>query len=268
MTALPTMGAMPGFSTLAQTIEAAVTWGGDRAPFLEQEGIPLHSSTVDAGNTPTTYLRPGLILGKATSGTAAGLLKAYSASATDGSQVPFGVLLRGISMLDLNGVAENKYGKILVGGPVKSNQLIGLDYQARRQMSGRFQFDDDIPDANGALLLPAAEVAKTANYQLLASDNNTLFTNAGAAGAVVFTLPALANSQGLAFEFLVVAAQNVTITCPDGADIVWDGALKTNLAFSTASHQIGGHLVMLENAAGTAWYVRNVSPSTTTITAS
>lgn len=267
MTALPTMGAMPGFSTLAQTIEAAVTWGGDRAPFLEQEGTPIYSGCVDAGNSPTSYLRPGLLLGKASSGAAAGLVTAYAAGNTDGSQQVWGVLLRGLSMLDLNGVPETKYGKILVGGPVKSNQLIGLDAFARRQMSGRFQFDDDIQEQYGIFAgFPSLEVPKTAAYQVLASDVGTLFTNTGAGGAVTFTLPAIA--AGLSFEFLVTAAQNLTVASKEGANIVWDGNASANsLAFSTASHQIGGHLQFVANAAGAKWYVRQLGPSTCTVTA-
>lgn len=267
MSALPSMGAMPGFSTLSATIEAAITWGGDRAPYLEQEGVVIDSTCVDAGNTPTSYLRPGLLLGKASSGGAAGRLVAYAAGNTDGSQQVWGVLLRGISMLDLNGVAENKYGKILVGGPVKSGALIGLDIFARRQMEGRFQFDDDIAGEYGAgLPFPQLEVAKTANYQILAADCGKLFTNAGAAGAVTLTLPVL--TPGFSVEVQAIAAQSLAVASSEGTNIVWDGnASASSLTFSTASHIVGGHLQFNCNAAGTKWYVRQLGPSGCTVTA-
>lgn len=265
MTALPTIGSVPGFSALTQTIEQTVTWGGDRAPFLEQETYLIDSAAVDAGNTPTTYLRPGLVLGKVTS---SARLKQYSATATDGSQVPFGVLLRGQSMLDLNGVAENKYGKIMVGGPVKGSLLFGLDQMARRLMtqSGRFYFDDDFTGQASFLGLAYQEVAKTTNYTVVAADNNTLFTTSGAAGSVTFTLPAIA--AGYAFEFLNLVDQSMTVASAEGTNVVWDNnASASSLAFSTASHKIGGHLMFQSNAAGTKWYVRQLGPSTNTVTA-
>lgn len=268
MSALPGFGSLPGFSTALQSIEAAITWGGDRASRLQQDGVAIYSGAQDAGNSPVTYLRPGLLLGKASSGAAAGMLTAYAANNTDGSQQVFGVLLRGLSMLDWTGVVENKYGNILVGGPVKASQLIGLDSFARRQMSGRFWFDDDIQDQYGTFDdFSSLEVPKTANYQILAADNGSLFTNLGAAGAVTLTLPAVA-TPGFTVEVLVMAAQNVIVASKEGTNIVWDGNASANsLAFSTASHQIGGHLQFIANAAGTKWYVRQLGPSTCTVTA-
>ncbi|HVX15952.1 MAG TPA: head decoration protein [Pirellulales bacterium] len=263
MSALPTMGNLPGFSTLQQTVESVVTWGGDGAPVVEQESYVIDSTTVDSGNSPTTYLRPGLLLGKIAS---SGNLKQYSATASDGSQNVFGVLLRGISTLDLNGNAENKYGKILVGGCVKGSLLIGLDQYARRQMVGRFFFDDDFTGQAGAFAAPYAEVAKTAAYQVLATDNGTLFTTLGASAEVDFTLPAIA--AGYTFQFLNLVAQTMKVLSNEGSNIVWDNnASASSLAFGTASHQIGGHLQFYANGAGTKWYVRNYSPATSTVTA-
>jgi hypothetical protein len=264
MSALPSFGSIPGITAVATSIESTVIWGGAKGPFLEFENQPIDSTAVDAGASPTTILRPGLILGKVTS---TGRLLQYSPTATDGTQVPFGVLLRSLSMLDLNGVVENKFGKIMVAGPVKAGSLVGLDYIARRIMtqSGRFIFDDDPTNSAGFLGGPAGQIAKTADYTIVAADNNRLFTNTGASGAVNFTLPAL--TAGLAFEFLVAAAQNVTVTSAEGSNVVWDGnASASSLAFSTGSHQIGGHLQFYCNAAGTKWYVRQLGPSGCTVT--
>lgn len=269
MTALPTMGMIPGFSTALQDIEAAILWGGDRASKLQQDGVPLYSGCVDAGNSPTTYLRPGLLLGKASSGSAAGQLTAYAASNTDGSQQVFGILMRGLSMLGWSGLVEQKYGNILVSGPVKSSQLIGLDTFARRQMAGRFWFDDDIQNEYGeGLPNPSLETALTAAYQALVTDCGTLFTNTGATGAVTLTLPAVTNA-GWSCEVLVTAAQNFAVTSKEGTNIVWDGTLAAStLTFSTASHIVGGHLQFTANGAGTHWYVRQLGPTGETVTAS
>ncbi|MGA4923433.1 hypothetical protein, partial [Bacillus subtilis] len=55
-------------------------------------------------------------------------------------------------------------------------------------------------------------VAKTADYTLIASDSGTIFTNQGAAGAVNFTLPALASiDAAFRAEFFCEAGQTITV---------------------------------------------------------
>lgn len=67
-----------------------------------------------------------------------------------------------------------------------------------------------LKSAFGGSLRPV--VAKTASYTILATDNNTLFTNEGAAGTVTFTLPTAADGlKGVWFEFLTVAAQSIAV---------------------------------------------------------
>ena len=113
---------------------------------------------------------------------------------------------------------------------------------------------------NGSFMLSPLplEVAKTANYQVLVTDNNTLFTNTGAGAAVVFTLPAIA--AGLCFEFLAVADFAITVASLAGSDLVWiNDAAANSLAFSTSGEIIGGWLRVQANAAGTKWYVSNQS---------
>ena len=62
--------------------------------------------------------------------------------------------------------------------------------------------------------------AKTADYTIKPRDNGKLFTNRGAAGTVIFTLPKINSTNGLkgvAFEFFTVAAQILRVTS-DPAD--------------------------------------------------
>jgi hypothetical protein len=59
--------------------------------------------------------------------------------------------------------------------------------------------------------------AKTANYTVTTNDNGKLFTNEGAAGAIVFALPAA--TVGLWFEFVVKAAQELRID-PNGTETI------------------------------------------------
>lgn len=99
---------------------------------------------------------------------------------------------------------------------------------------------------------PVLESAKTANYTVVAADNGTLFTNTGAGGAVVFTLPALA--ANLSFMFCVTADQSVTVTSAAGDDmIVHNDLAADSVAFSTASRKLGASLRVRSNAAGDKW---------------
>jgi hypothetical protein len=126
-----------------------------------------------------------------------------------------------------------------------------------------------VPDLYQGFLVWRSFIAKTTSYTLVPSDNGSLFTNVGASGSVTFTLPTL--SQNYRFGFLVVADQTVTITAPAANTVVaFNNATATSLAFSTASHRIGGCLVLQSNELGTLWYSFCVSadPSQNTITVS
>lgn len=96
------------------------------------------------------------------------------------------------------------------------------------------------------------ETAKTASYTVLSTDAGTLFTNTGAAGAVTFTLPALAAANvGIGWYFMATAAQNLIITAPANKFIMDGNATATTATYSTASHIIGAFCLVSLNAAGT-----------------
>lgn len=97
--------------------------------------------------------------------------------------------------------------------------------------------------------------AKTADYTIVTGTDpsSTVFTNRGAVGAVIFTLPAAAPAlAGVFYEFLGAADQNFTIATPvlDTLTVVNDAAADT-LAVSTAAHKIGAHMRCVCD--GTAW---------------
>lgn len=256
---LGTYGALPGSGTLSSSTEAQV-WSGPQALQIPST-LPIKSSTTDAGSSPTSSLRPGLILGKKTSD---GLLYVYSPTAVDGTEIAYCVLMEGISMLSSAGVVEDKMGHVLLGGILKASAILNLDTQARKQLvlSGRFFFDDALTSPQAFLGLPLHEVDKAANYQILATDNGTLFTTSA---AVVFTLPAIA--QGLAFEFLNMADANMSIASTEGDNIVAVHDVSADsITASTASNKIGARFLVHADAAGTKWLVRNYSPPTVLIT--
>lgn len=256
-------GGVPGFSDAVTSYETAIGWGKPEQAVII--GGNLVSTAVDAGNTPTSILRRGLLLGKIT---ATGKLKEYDPDGTNGSQVVFGVLLADYRITDLDGTARDLFTWVLVGGPVQAANLILLDAQARSQMRGRFMFDDD--PANKAAYLPwqreiVLGTAGSNTYTLTSADNGALLVTGDATAAQTVVLPTRA--AGLTFEFLNVVNQDLTINSAAGDDIVaLNDAAADSLAFSTASQKIGAHVRLTCNAAATKWYVHNYGDQSITLT--
>lgn len=253
---------LPGMNTPVTSTEVAFLWGPNTWYLVK--GVVLTSGAVDAGNTPTTDLRPGLVLGKVAS---SGEYTAYSATATNGSQIAEGILASGIRMLDpLSGSASDKLGQMVVGGAVRGGQLTGLDSVARSQMRGRIIFDDDLVGGHWPY---RQEVAKTSAYTVGSTtsallESGTLYTNTGAVGSVTFTLPTLA--AGLVYHFLVVADQTIVVASAAGDDmVVPNDAAADSVSFATAGDKIGGLVTVASNAAGTKWIVTKPCSNAMTI---
>ena len=256
-------GNAPGIGAVLENFESAFTWGP--SGLLRYVSGYIASTAIDSGNTPTTTLRPGLVMGITAS---TGAWTNYSPTATDGSQVAAGVLPIGLPMLDpLSGLAQNKAFGILCAGGLQASKCIGLDLFARANLVENFLFDDfqqGVPFVNTRF--PWSNfVTKTANYQVLSTDNLTLFDNTGATGAVTFTLPAIAN--GYFFAFRAVANQNLLITSTEGSNIVgFNNATASTISFQTGSAIIGGQLIFYTNPAKTQWIVESASAGANTVT--
>lgn len=96
--------------------------------------------------------------------------------------------------------------------------------------------------------------AKTADYTIKPSDPcGTLFTNRGAAGAVVFTLPGpTAVPSGTFYLFVGIADQNVTVAAGTVDTLVTkNDAAADSIAMSTSGEKIGGTMLFFTD--GTAW---------------
>jgi hypothetical protein len=253
-------GHLPGMGTVVETFEAAYCWGPYPRYFT---GAYIGAGAVDSGNSPTTTLRMGLVMGKQI---ATGQWVNYSPTATDGSEVAAGVLVENLRMTDVvSGATQARFYAIMVSGGVQSAKLIGLDSMARAQMSKVFLFDDYLP---GNDFFPYQRFqTKTTNYSILASDNGSHFDNTGAGAPVTFTLPPIAN--GLFFGFTVVAGQNLAVTSFEGTNIVaFNNASASTLTFSTAGALIGGMIRFYTNPGATKWLVEVGSAGANTITVS
>lgn len=81
--------------------------------------------------------------------------------------------------------------------------------------------------------------AKTADYTVTAADSGKVFTTLGAAGAVNFTLPAVADGAGCEWRFMAAVAQNMVITAPADKLVTFNDAAATSLTFSQSGEIIG-----------------------------
>lgn len=98
-------------------------------------------------------------------------------------------------------------------------------------------------------------VAKVADYAVLATDGSgTTFTNRGAAGTVVFTLP-VASPQlaGYRFRFKGHAAQTITVaSSPADTLVCLNDVAADSLSLSTGGQIIGGEIEAFCD--GTSWF--------------
>jgi hypothetical protein len=236
-------------------------WFGDRA--LQQwTGMILSGASRDTGNTSyTTILRSGLLLGKVT---ATNKIKEWNPTGTDGSQFIFGVLDLSVNTQRLGADQDRWLAYMMVGGTVKADRLIvpgttamgisGTTYEhlIRAQLYRRFIFSDQWDGTNIGGWRDI--VAKTADYTVTEADNNILFTTRGAAGAVVFTLPATPK-KGLRYGFHSVADQNMTVAGGTADNIVaLNNLTADSVGFATSSTKIGGSFVVYGD--GTGWLVQ------------
>lgn len=239
------MNGIPGVNAALSTSDSEIYWGGDesRITVLRMDGTVV-STAVDAGNTPTTVLRKGLLLGKVT---ATGKLKEWDPDASDGSEDIYGVLDIELQMLDTSGSAVDQWCRVAVVGPIKASALriqgsalVGHadEYLARRKLvAAGFRFDDD---PQGFKAGSGGRIAiKSTNYTVVAADNGTQFQAITA--DATFTLPAL--KAGLEFEFLRVSDHNLVVASAEGDNIiVGNDDSADSISWSTASNKIGARV--------------------------
>lgn len=251
---------MPGMGDPTLTNENQFLWGSDE--LRRTQPIILDASTVDAGATPTTSVRRGLVLGRIT---ATNTWKQYDPTATDGSQVAGGILLYSRNMLDFqSGVTQAVQAELVIAGCLRVNNLYGFDENARRHLGTRFLFDDLPLFAGVGGSYPVVQ-PKTANYSVLPADNNTLFTTLGAAGAVMFTLPTPA--RGLRFKFFNAVDQNLTVAAAGAGQLItFNNTAASSVAISTAGQKVGGGFEAIGSSDGSKFLISPIVNSGQTLT--
>lgn len=236
---------IPGQTAAYSTVDNEFIWGGsaNQVEILIAGGV-IDSAARDAGSTPTTKLRKGLVLGQITS---TKKLVQWDPTATNGSQNVFGVLAVEVQLTDMLGNAQERHAPVIVRCPVKprflfaqGNAFVGSagEFLARNQMAQQgFIFDDDV-SARLAGLAPQYQ-EKQANYTIVDADNGTTFiaTTANA----TFTLPAI--KEGQRFEFLRASNHNLVVASSEGDNIIVGNDLSADsITFSTSGQQIGARV--------------------------
>ncbi len=249
--------ALPGVRAAVFTTPRQIFWGGDESRMKIIRGQGQFSNTLrDAGNTPTTAIRPGLLCGQLT---ADSKLVHWDPTASDGSQYLRGVNEHELVMVEgYSAEAAERFAPIVLQAPLIAAQLLVLgtaltssahQYLARRRLAEMGCILDD--DPQGFLAGVAQRtITKTATGAITAAENGATFhVNGG--GAVTLTLPTLAT--GLSYKFINVANQNLTVASAAGDDMVVLNDLSADsVTFSTANQLIGAQIdVWSDYVAGT-----------------
>lgn len=253
---------LPGIQDNYTNLENVVWWGKWERQVI-MAGV-IDSATVDAGNTPTTLLRAGLLMGRISTTRKLTTWNPAPDGTDDGSENLFGVLLA-TQQTTIAGTATARIGHVLVAGNVIASGLVipgeasaginGTDgeLRVRNQLAGRFITDDE-PYTLGVGRWRVKTVPSNASYTVAESDNGTWFIVEGAAGATTFTLPALTTAKRSGFNIRITNAvgQNLTIAAPGSDDtlVAFNDLTADSVVLSTAGELIGGTFEILGITSG------------------
>lgn len=241
--------ALGGLSAERATQEREILFGVDALKFalLAQPGI-LGSGAVDAGNTPTTDLRAGLLLGINSS---TNEYEDWNPDATDGTEWLAGVLADNVRTLDLDGTAADRQPRIIVGGArLKTRRLLiegtaflsSTDrYLARRALAkAGFVLDDDPFNYLSGLNQRVVRVTGAAAYAITAAQNGSLIIFSNVA-AVAPTLPTIL--PGLEFDILREGDEEIVLASAEGDNMIFGNDLSgDSITFTVAGEHIGARI--------------------------
>jgi hypothetical protein len=195
-------------------LDSSLAWGGTfgRPEWQWNYGNKRISGAArDAGNTPTTTLRAGLLMGCVTSGN---LWKEWNPSGTDGSQWLRGILLSAVDT-QRGGSNQNRFiGNIAQFGAFKGSKILipgeadyglvgkDLEFMVRNAFTGQFRLDDFNQEGFRQITIATST---TLDYTY----HNAVIDNIGAAGAVTLTLPT--PRRGFRLRIIQQGGQNIVL---------------------------------------------------------
>lgn len=203
----------PGVTTLDATYAWAGTFGRPESLWMYGDKR-ISGAARDAGGSPTTTLRAGLLMGVVT---ATKLWKEWNPSATDGSQWLRGILMGAVNT-QRNASNQNRLvGAIAQFGDFKGSQLLipgestrgivgkDLEFMVRNAFVGRFRLDDFNADE-------VRQMTLTADTTLDYTYHGAIIDNIGAAGTIILTLPT--PRRGFRLTLIQQAGQIITLASP------------------------------------------------------
>ena len=238
----------PGIGSERTITESELLWGADQArnAALWLSGV-VSGAARDAGNTPTTVLRPGLLLAKLDTG---GEYEEWDADASDGTQDIYGVLDTELRAQDFDATDQDRVFRILTArAPLKARKLliqgsafIGHvdEYLARRQLhAAGFVLDDDPFSYKAGAGNRIARVTGTTDT-LTADENGKLLIYSNAASVTV-TLPAI--KAGLIYDILREGDEELVVVSPTADNVIVGNDLSADgVTFTTASEHMGAQV--------------------------
>lgn len=236
---------VPGVGSERAVTESEILWGADQA----RNGVLWKSDVIsgasrDAGNTPTTVLRPGLLMGRVS---ASGELEEWDADAADGSQDLAGILDTELRATDFDATNQDRVFRVLVArAPIKARKLLiqgsaflghADEYLARRQLAGAgFIFDDDPFGFKAGFGKRIERVSGTTDT--LTADQNGMTLLYSNAASVTVTLPAI--KAGLEYTLIREGDEEFVVTSGEGDNVIVGNDLSADsITFTTASEHIG-----------------------------
>ena len=107
-------------------------------------------------------------------------------------------------------------------------------------------------------------VAKVADFTANVNESGAFFALTPT-GDIEVTLPPVADSAGVWFEFVQIADFELLITSPEGDNIVLlHTASADAISITTAGQHIGGSIRVISD--GTLWYAHNISAGVVAVT--
>ena len=105
-------------------------------------------------------------------------------------------------------------------------------------------------------------VAKTADYQVLASETGTYFTDLGTTGTIDFTLPAA--TAGLVYTFFSASAGALLVKAASAIMVADNNAAATSVQYVSAGDIIGAGFRLF--ADGAKWFAMPFGTEAATVT--
>lgn len=220
-------------------------------PALMVTGVPYAAGSTTT-NFPLVYINSSNATASTTlsaSGTALGI----NAHTGVGDLANF--MSDGVSMFKVTlGGTVTANASITAGNNIIATNVIRFASKSILQgtNNGIITLTDSAQTAMAGLQTANPLVAKTANYQILFSDSNTVFTNTGASGEVDFTLPVGTvgtGSTSMVFYFYVAAAQTLKVIAT-GSETIQDLATTGSGGGNTNSNTVGNYCALTQSATG------------------